>query len=66
MSILKGEYEVIMTRYEKYEEEIEIEVVDRWEVVTVWEETIYGDDMFDAIKEITSQYNVTKITAKEA
>lgn len=66
MSILKGEYEVIMTRYEKYEEEIELEVVDRWEVVTVWETTIYSDDLFDAINEITSQYNITKITTKEA
>lgn len=66
MSILKGEYEVIMTRYEKYEEEIELEVVDRWEVVTVWETTIYSDDLFDALNEITGQYNITKITTKEA
>ena len=54
----KGEYKAYITRYD---DEIEIEIIDSWELTTVESVTCDNEDFFDALEDFSYRYNITKL-----
>lgn len=54
----KGEYKAYITRYD---DEIEIEIIDSWELTTVESVTCDNEDFFDTLNELNGEYNITRL-----
>ena len=54
----KGEYKAYITRYD---DEIEIEIIDSWELTTVESVTCDNEDFFETLEDFSYRYNITKL-----
>ena len=58
----KGEYKAYITRHD---DEIEIEIINSWELTREELTTCDNEDFFDTLNELNGEYNITSMTLKE-
>lgn len=59
----KGEFEAYITRYNN--DEIEIEIINSWELTREELTTCDNEDFFDTLNELNGEYNITSMTFSE-